>query len=213
MEDFEKPREKLKERGVDALSDRELIAILLGSGDTNSSVLELSSRLKKIINEKKHNVDLEDLLDHKGVGLAKACRVLAGIELSRRLFKNDGKVVKSAEDILPLVESIRDKDQEYFVCISLNGANEVIESRIVTKGLVNKTQVHPREVFAPVLKDRATSVIFAHNHPSGSLEISQKDHELTKKLSKASDLLGIKVLDHIVLSANNFRSIIDNEKY
>ncbi len=123
---------------------------------------------------KTEDLKLEDLLEYDGIGLAKASRILAGLELFERIFRDEGRTIESAEDTLPLLEDIRDKEQEYFVCISLDGAHKVIEDRVVTKGLVNQTQIHPREVFAPVLKDRAAAVIFAHNHPSRSLEIGTR---------------------------------------
>lgn len=200
----------MKERGPSALEDGELIAVLLGSGSTENTVLHLARHLKKEIRNKAESLSLEDLLDYDGIGLAKASRILAGLELFRRILKDDGRVIESVEDALPLLEFIRNKRQEYFVCISLNGAHEVIENRVVTKGLVNKTQVHPREVFAPVLEDRATAVIFAHNHPSGSLEIGGKDRKLTEKLMEAADLLGIEVLDHLILAGSKYTSIVND---
>lgn len=184
--------------------------MLLGSGSSENTVLQLAGRLRKQIDRKAENLKLEDLLEYDGIGLAKASRILAGLELFERVFRDDGRVIESAEDTLPLLENIRDKDQEYFVCISLNGAHEVIEDRIVTKGLVNQTQIHPREVFAPVLKDRAAAVIFAHNHPSGSLEIGDRDRKITEKLVEAADLLGIEVLDHLIVAGPKYTSIIND---
>jgi DNA repair protein RadC len=207
LEEFEKPREKLREKGPAALSDRELIAILLGSGSQERSVLQVASNIKKLVREKDGDLELNDLLELDGVGLAKASRLLAGLEWARRLDGIDGTVINQPEDVLPLINFIRDKTQEYFICISLNGAHEVNQTRVVTKGLVNKTQVHPREVFAPVLQDRATAVIFAHNHPSGSLKIGERDRELTQKLREAGKLLGIEVLDHLVVTKKGFEKI------
>lgn len=192
------------------MNDRELIAVLLGSGSSENTVLQLAGRLRKQINRKAEDLSLEDLLTYDGVGLAKASRVLAGMELFRRIFRDDGRIIESAEDALPLLENIRNKDQEYFVCISLNGAHEVIENRTITKGLVNQTQIHPREVFAPVLKDRATAVIFAHNHPSGSLEIGNRDRKITENLVEAADLLGIEVLDHLIIAGSKYTSIFND---
>lgn len=184
---------------------------MLGSGNSENTVLQLAGRLKKQIKQKAEDLTLENLLEYDGVGLAKASRILAGLELFRRISGDVGRVIDSAEDALPLLESIRDKDQEYFVCISLNGAHEVIEDRIVTKGLVNQTQIHPREVFAPVLKDRAAAVIFAHNHPSGSLEIGDRDRKITEKLLEAADLLGIEVLDHLIVAGSKYTSILNKK--
>ena len=105
-----------------------------------------------------------------------------------------------AQDILPLVADIAGKQQEYFVCISLNGANEVIEKRVVTIGLLDKSPVHPREVFADVITDHAAAVIFAHNHPSGDLQPSEADLRIHEQLTEAAKILGLRVLDHIIVT-------------
>jgi DNA repair protein RadC len=110
---------------------------------------------------------------------------------------------------LPLISSIADKQQEHFVCISLNGANEVIENRTVTVGLLNKSQVHPREVFADVITDRAAGVILAHNHPSGELKPSDSDLKIHEQLTEAGKILGIKILDHIIISKKGYYSFQD----
>jgi DNA repair protein RadC len=111
-----------------------------------------------------------------------------------------------AKDVLPLLGDIAGKQQEYFVCISLNGANEVIEKRIVTVGLLNKSQVHPREVFADVIADRAAGAILAHNHPSGELKPSNNDLKIHEQLTEAAKILGINVLDHIIIAKKGFFS-------
>jgi len=111
------------------------------------------------------------------------------------------------KDVLPMLSDIMNKQQEYFVCISLNGANEIIEKRIVTVGLVDKTQVHPREVFADVIGDRAASVIIAHNHPSGELRPSENDLKVHKQLTEAGKILGIKVLDHLIVTKKGYCSL------
>jgi DNA repair protein RadC len=108
--------------------------------------------------------------------------------------------------VLPLLNDISGKQQEYFVCISLNGANEVIEKRVVTIGLLDKSPVHPREVFADVIADRAAGVIFAHNHPSGDLQPSEADLQLQDQLTEAGKILGISVLDHIIVSRKGYYS-------
>ncbi len=110
---------------------------------------------------------------------------------------------------LPLLSGIAKKRQEYFICITLNGANEIIEKRIVTVGLLNMCQVHPREVYADVLTDRAASVIFAHNHPSGELKPSAKDLNFHKQLVEAGNILGISVLDHFIISKDGYYSFYE----
>ena len=114
--------------------------------------------------------------------------------------------VSEAKDILPLLNDIIGKQQEYFICISVNGANEVIEKRIVTVGLLDKSQVHPREVFADVITDRAASIILAHNHPSGELKPSNSDLKIHEQLVEAGKILGIKILDHIIVSKKGYYS-------
>jgi DNA repair protein RadC len=114
--------------------------------------------------------------------------------------------IECAEDVLPLLADITGKSQEHFVCISLNGANEVIEKRTVTVGLLDRSQVHPREVFADVIVDHAAAVIFAHNHPSGDLQPSEADLKTQDQLVQAAKILGIRVLDHVIVSKKGYYS-------
>ncbi|MBU1262906.1 hypothetical protein KJ640_08185, partial [bacterium] len=143
LPEFSRPREKLKEKGAEALSDIELIAIILGSGNKGQDVMTISSKIAKLIADNQGKISLDMLSSIEGVGLAKAGQILAGFELARRHIKESIKVT-GVKEVLPLISDIVNKQQEYFVCISLNGANEVIEKRIVTVGLLDKSQVHPR---------------------------------------------------------------------
>jgi len=210
LPEFSRPREKLKERGAKALSDAELIAAILGSGGKGLDVMLLSSRVAKAISGKKGDLSLEELTKIEGIGLAKASQILAGFELARRHIVVETVKITEAKDVLPLIGRITNKQQEYFICISLNGANEVIENRTVTVGLLDRSQVHPREVFADVITDRAASVIFAHNHPSGALEPSNSDLKIHEQLTEAGRILGIKVLDHIIISKKGYYSFQEN---
>ncbi|NOQ33998.1 MAG: DNA repair protein RadC [Methanosarcinales archaeon] len=210
LPEFSRPREKLKERGAKALSDAELIAAILGSGGKGLGVMSLSSTVAKAISGKKGDLSLEELTKIEGIGLAKASQILAGFELARRHIVVETVKITEAKDVLPLISRITNKQQEYFICISLNGANEVIENRTVTVGLLDRSQVHPREVFADVITDRAASVIFAHNHPSGALEPSNSDLKIHEQLTEAGRILGIKVLDHIIISKKGYYSFQEN---
>jgi len=213
LPEFSRPREKLKEKGVEALSDDELVAAIIGSGGSGSEgqdVRSLSRKVAKLIKEKKGDLSLEELTEIKGIGLAKASQILAGFELARRHIVNETIKITKADDVLPLIDWITNKQQEYFICISLNGANEIIENRTVTVGLLDRSQVHPREVFADVITDRAASVIFAHNHPSGALEPSNSDLKIQEQLTEAGKILGIKVLDHIIISKKGYYSFQEN---
>ncbi len=203
----DRPREKLLAKGSAALSDPELLAILLGSGMKGTNALALSTDILRKIDLRSEAGDISFLESIPGVGPAKACRIAAAFELARRHMLREGARVRTAEDVLPFVQQIRDKHQEYFVCLSLNGAGEVIENRVVTVGLLDSNQVHPREVFADPITDRAASVIVAHNHPSGTLAASAEDIALTDRLVRAGKLLGITLLDHIIVTKRGHVSL------
>jgi len=203
----DRPREKLRTKGPQALSDVELLAVLLGSGSHRASVLDVSAKILRTFEGRLEQANLEGLQSIRGVGRAKACQIAAAFELARRHLQKGRAAIREAEDVLPYLQSIRDKKQEHFVCLSLNGANEVIESRLVTVGLLDANQVHPREVFADPLADRAAAVIVAHNHPSGTLEPSSEDLALSRRLVKAGELLGIRLLDHLIVTKDGFLSL------
>jgi DNA repair protein RadC len=206
----ERPREKLQAKGPEALSDLELLAILLGSGTKESDVLTVAGRILKVLDGRNEKLSLEELLKIEGVGPAKASLIAAALEFARRRIRPEGLRISFPPDVLPLIRHFADRKQEHFICASLNGANEVIATRVVSVGLVNKTQVHPREVFADPLIDRASAVIVAHNHPSGSLEPSKEDIDITGQLKSAGEILGIRLLDHIVFNAKGYRSFLES---
>ena len=149
---------------------------------------------------------LDDLLAIRGVGEATALKLLACLKLAQRLTAK-GHRITEAEDAVLLLHEIRHKKQEHFVVITLDGANRVIERRLVTVGTINASLVHPREVFADAITDRAASIVVAHNHPGGSLEASAADHEVTRRLRDAGTLLGIQLFDHIIVTAESHVSI------
>jgi DNA repair protein RadC len=198
--DFDRPREKLAAKGPEALSDSELLAILLGSGVKGRDVFQVARAILRKLDKDGEKIDVKTLVSIEGVGFAKACQIVASFELARRRLLKESVVVHKADDVLPLISYIGDKKQEYFLCISLNGANEVIGNRVVTVGLLDASQVHPREVFVDAISDRAASIILAHNHPSGVLKPSPDDIAATKQLVDAGKILGIPVLDHIIIT-------------
>ncbi len=206
---MDRPREKLMKTGSKSLSDIELLSILLGKGTQKKDVFKLSKEIMDVHDNDLRNITIDSLLQIDGIGPAKACNIIAGFELARRYNGRKISTIKCPEDIIPLVSHIRDKKQEYFLCITLNGANEVISNRIVTVGLLNSSQIHPREVFADAISDRAASVVLVHNHPSGNLEPSDEDREITRQMKNAGRLLGIKVLDHLILTEDGYCTIED----
>jgi len=196
------PREKMLSKGASNLSDVELLAVLLGTGGRGKGVLQLAADILPIIDQKNGNLKPEDLLPIRGLGTAKACIIAAAYEFSRRRIRPYGVKIRRASDILPLVSHLASRQQEHFISISLNGANEVIACRVLTIGLVNTSQIHPREVFSESITDRASSIIVAHNHPSGNLAPSKEDRATTEKLQAAGELLGVPLLDHVIFSQN-----------
>ncbi len=208
----DKPREKLKRRGVRFLTDIELIAILLGAGNKKFDVFSLAKKISQIVDvtslSRMENL-YKELMKIHGIGPAKASAVCSALEFARRQYKPSTKKIKKPKDLFHWLRSYGEKKQEHFIVFSLNGANEVISRRVVTVGLLNSTQIHPREVFADAIAERAASLILAHNHPSGIITPSREDIHLTDKMRRAGNLLGIPILDHIIFSHNRFVSMLD----
>jgi len=206
---YDRPREKIVTKGVSALSDNELIEAIIGRGTRSRDVREIAAEIGKIIRADPDNLTVDQLQAIEGVGPTKASQILAGFELGRRIFRPDAAMVKVTrpEDVLPLVAEYRDRRQEYFICITLNGAGEVLNTRVITVGLLNHSLVHPREVFADAITDRAASIICIHNHPSGSLEPSSQDIAITRQLKEAGLLVGIQLIDHLIVTKNSHVSM------
>ncbi len=206
LESIDKPREKLRKRGIKTLKDYELVALLLGSGVKGKDVLKLSKEIVKLFKSDFAELDLEKLLNIHGLGEAKASQILASIEISKRYLIKQNRKITCAKDVVEELKEYRDKKQEYFLAIYLDGANHICHKQIITIGTLNESLVHPREVFAPAIEHRCASVIIAHNHPSGSLNPSHSDIKVTKRLQESGKLLGIELLDHIILTKENYAS-------
>ena len=204
-----RPREKLQARGAEALSDYELLMAIIGSGTQYADVTKLAREVQKLLKEKGSELAYEDLLSVKSLGPAKATNIMAGFELWRRQFEvSERPIIDSPEKAAEQLSDIRDKKQEYFVCLTLDGANRLIAKRIITIGTLTSSLVHPREVFAEAITDRAASIIVAHNHPSGTLTPSSADSEVTQRLEEAGVVLGIKLVDHLIVSSSGHLSIL-----
>lgn len=206
IEQKDRPREKLIQRGPQALTDLELLSLLLGAGSGGQDVFSLARQVQCVLDSKNGSFKASDLLQIKGLGMAKACLIAAALEFSGRRIKPAGVKIAGPQDVLPLVQHYLDRKQECFICISLNGAHHVIATRVVTIGLANACQVHPREVLSDPLTDRACAVVVAHNHPSGDLEPSSEDIRLTKRLQMAAEIVGIELLDHIIFARTGIYS-------
>lgn len=204
----DRPREKLAHKGVEALSDYELLMAIIGSGNKYADVTKIARDVKKLIAEKSSAITYKDLLKIKSLGPAKATNIIANYELWRRQFEvSERLIIDSPEKAVAQLADIRDKKQEYFVCLTLDGANHLIAKRIITIGTLTASLVHPREVFADAITDRAASIIVAHNHPSGSINPSTADLEVTSRLRESSKILGITLLWHIIITSDRFTNI------
>lgn len=209
----ERPREKMQRKGAQALSDVELLAVLLGSGSNGMNVMTLAQRVLRVLDANGSTPEVERLCAVPGVGPAKAALMVAAFEFIRRRIRPYDNKITLPTDVYPLIRHMADRRQEHFLSISLNGANEVIAIRTVSVGLVNRALVHPREVFADPITDRAAAVIVAHNHPSGNLTPSCDDLAITRRLKRAGQTLGISLLDHLIFNASAYYSLLEQGQF
>lgn len=210
----ERPRERLMRLGPEALSNPELLAILIGSGTNDQSAISLARRLLALDERGVAylaDCQPEELAHVKGMGIAKICRIFSAIELGKRLAsrrKESRTQILGAEDVSRLLmEEMRYLKKEHFRALLLNVKNEVIMIDQVAVGGLSSAKVHPREVFANAIRKSASSVILVHNHPSGDPKPSQKDVELTDRLQAAGEILGIEVLDHVIIGDGVYSSL------
>ena len=206
---IDRPRERIAQKGVEALSDQELIEAIIGRGTRNKDVRALAREIASLVAEKPQHIRYNDLLEIEGIGPTKAAQIMACFELGRRCFRQPDAIrtIQKPEDVMQFVVGLRDRRQEHFVTITLNGAGEVIATRTVTIGILNHSLVHPREVFADAITDRAASIICVHNHPSGSLDPSPQDIAITRQLQEAGTVVGIQMIDHIIVTKTGFCSM------
>jgi len=202
------PREKLRQKGASSLSDVELLQAVIGSGGKNNDFKQIAKNLNtKIQKVGADSLTLEDVLSVKGIGDAKATVIFAALEFWRRKYtKQTAPLIDSPEKAVEQLHAIKDKKQEHFVLLTLNGGRRLINNRIITIGTLMSSLVHPREVFAYALEDRAASIIIAHNHPSGMLTISDSDRDVTERIRKVGEIMGIRLDDHIIVAGDDYIS-------
>lgn len=210
----ERPRERLIKLGEQALSAQELLQIILGRGIAGESVVITAQKLLSQFGslQKLAEASIEELFSIKGIGLAKATQIKAVFEIGHRLSTQTpsykSKELTDPKKVYQLIKSrLKDYHKEHFYIIVLNSRNHSIAE--VSVGSLDASVVHPREVFAEAIKNKAASVIFVHNHPSGDPEPSEDDLETTKQLTKAGKILGIEVVDHIIITKNSYFSFRD----
>ena len=209
LHNLDKPREKLLAKGAKALQDYELVAVLLGTGVKGKNVVQLSREIVKLFEKEFDSLTLEKLLEIHGLGSAKASQLISAIELSRRYLIKNNRKISHASDVYEELKEYRNKQQEYFLTLYLDGANHHCETKVITIGTLNQSLVHPREVFAHAVEKRCASIIVAHNHPSGILSPSSEDIEVTNRLKESAKILGIELLDHVIFTKKSFMSLRD----
>lgn len=212
----DKPREKLMQKGKAALSDAELIAILIGSGSRNESAVELSKRILASVDNNLNalgKLSLQQLMQFKGIGEAKAISIAAAMELGRRRREEDGldlKKITSSKAVFEIMQPIiGELSHEEFWIIYLNNSNKVIYKNQLSKGGITGTVVDVRIVFKTALEQNAVGIILVHNHPSGNLQPSNEDKQITRQLKTAGHSLSINVLDHVIVTEKDYFSFAD----
>jgi DNA repair protein RadC len=202
-----RPREKFDELGKDALSNKELISIILGSGSRNASVLNLSKEVARLIEEDGKKVKLSDLALIKGIGLVKAQKILASLELGRRLYSTTNQSITGSRDVWLLSSEITNSSQEQVMILFLNGNKELIEKTRIAMGTLNCIHLDIGAILRKAFQIGAGGVILVHNHPSGDCTPSQSDITVTNRLEKACQLVGLEFFDHVIVAKEKFLSI------
>ncbi len=200
-----RPREKLLQRGVEALTSEELFAVILVTGAKKQSVSQLASRISKLFS-KSHDLTRTSL-GAIGLGPAKIAQVLAAIELGKRLSKKDVVLLTSPDQIFAHSQEIIQKEKESLLCFYLNARGELLKKEVVAVGSLNRASILPREIFIPIKELPVSDIILVHNHPSGSLEPSKNDLLFTKRVKRAGEILGVTLLDHLIVTPAGWKRI------
>lgn len=211
----ERPRERLKEVGVENITNTELLSIILKTGTKNKSVKDLSLEILKnheIVDLK--DISINDLMKIKGIGEVKAIELLSAIELGKRIYLKEPKVLEKLDNPKEIWESSRyllnNKKQEYFYCLYFDNKQRLIERKLLFMGTINRSVTHMREIFKEAYRVSATSLVCIHNHPSNDVTPSKEDIKFTRNLFKTGELQGIPVVDHIIIGDDNYYSFYEH---
>lgn len=202
---IERPREKFLKKGPDALSKSDLLAILLGSGIKGKNVQKLAQQIINKFGKNFLDISVDDLKGISGIGEAKALQIVAAISLVKRCYRENYSsdiIIKNSNDVLSLVYDLQDKKKEYLICLYLNARNALIKKEIISVGLLDKSLLHPREIFSPAIELNSASIILVHNHPTGDPTPSEKDNAVVEKIIQAGEIMGIAVVDFIITAKN-----------
>lgn len=212
---YENNKPKIRERtlkyGLNYPKDEELIMMILGSGTKKMNVQHLSKKIVDVLDDNNNDKLLESLMKIEGIGESKALAIAASLELGKRRNCHIGAHVRTPESIVPFVKHYAICNKEHFLAITLNGGHDIISIHLVSVGTINRTLIHPREVFTEAIRENATAIILVHNHPSGRSEPSAEDIETTEHLIEASQIIGIPILDHIIIEKESYFSFMEHE--
>ena len=204
-------REKVMEHGFSFLFDEELVMLILGSGTKLLPVEKMAEKIVSVLDDCDFEDAVENLLRVKGIGQGKALAVAAALEFGRRRSSHLRAPIKSPCDIVPFLKNYAVSEKEHFLLVTLNGGHEIIQIHVITVGTLNRTLIHPREVFTAAMRDNAAAIIVSHNHPSGNCDPSEEDVAVTDVLEKVSVIMGIELLDHVIVSRESYFSFLENK--
>ena len=213
-----RPRERFLEKGPDALSKSDLLAILIGSGIKGKNVKKLSEQIIREFGSRFLDLTINDLLEIQGIGKAKALQIVSALALVKRFYdekKQKESIVLSAEDAISLNSDLKSKKKEYLVCLYLDARSALLKKEIISIGILDKSIVHPREIFGPAVELRTAGIVLVHNHPSGDPEPSKQDIEVFNRIIEAGKIMGINIIDFIIIAGDRsysfFRDLQQNE--
>lgn len=196
--------------GLSYPNDRELIMLILGSGTKNMPIEYMAGEILKVICANNPEKWVEEMQRIGGVGASKALAVAAALELGRRLNRNPQAVVNKPHDVIPFIKHYAMQSSEHFVSVTVNGAKEILAIRVLCVGSGNMAVLKPSEIFSEAIQERASGIILCHNHPGGNPNPSQEDLDTTKGICRAASVLGLAVLDHIIITKNNYFSFLEH---
>ncbi len=201
------PREKFQEMGIDSLSEEELVSILIGSGVKGVCFSKLAKKILKILKE--GNISYEEMIKIKGLGNVKTIQIISAIELGRRIydFRNKDIIVSNSQLAFNELKYLVQKKQEYLVCLFLNARYELLSKKTIAIGTVDSLSISSRDIIISALNFNSVYVIIGHNHPSGVSKPSDEDIAITERIKSSLDLVGIKLLDHLVVASDGWRSV------
>ena len=204
-------RESAMKHGLSYLFDEELVMLILGSGNSQMPVEIMADRMTGVLDDSDPEDVVKNLLRLRGVGQGKALALAAALELGKRRSSHLCAPVKSSADVVPFVRNYAVSKKEHFLLVTLNGSHEIIQIHVVSMGTLNRTLIHPREIYGTAIREDAAAIIVCHNHPSGNCEPSEEDITVTHNLEKVGEIMGIELLDHIIVCRDSYFSFLDNK--